>query len=336
MSPTTANECPICGNSAQFLPTHGADLSHIICSRCGEFKIDGGTEAHFIRNQEYSRNTRINISSWIFEHQGFEIKADDLEFLVNIKTPLLDEKANKLLSLLVNDNPIAGKLFSLEGNKLAALFHRRKANPEIYQQLITQLENKKNSSKYLAASWAFDYDEFCFILHDYLCEQLGYVNSVDLLSNRWMITPLGWGHIEELKTFNPQSKIAFVAMSFNPNMNTLFTQAIEPAIISAGYEPLRIDKHEHNNKIDDEIIASIRKSKFVVCDFTGQRGGVYFESGYTLGFGLRVIWTCRKDEIEQIHFDNRQYNFLLWEEGKLEDFKKALQNRIEATIGRPS
>lgn len=335
MNSNETKTCPICGNNAQFIPTSGADFSYIICLRCGEFKIDGRTVAHFL-NEKYSRYIRHNISSWIYEHQQIRIKAESVDFLVNLKSPTLDEKANKLLSLLIKDNPIAGKLFSLEVDHFNALFYRRKTNREIYQQLITQLEAGKKSSKYLAVSWASDYDEFCFILYDYLSEQLGYIDGGDLLSNKWMITPSGWEHIERLKTLNPQSNIAFVAMSFDPNMNFLFTKAIKPAIIDAGYEDLRIDKYEHNNKIDDEIIAGIRRSKFVVCDFTGQRSGVYFESGYSLGFGLQVIWTCKKDEIDKIHFDNRQYNFLLWEEDKLEDFKKALQNRIEATIGKPN
>jgi len=36
----------------------------------------------------------------------------------------------------------------------------------------------------------------------------------------------------------------------------------------------------------------------------------------------------------KIHFDNRQHYFVVWEEGKLDEFRRALQNRIEATIGR--
>lgn len=41
---------------------------------------------------------------------------------------------------------------------------------------------------------------------------------------------------------------------------------------------------EHANKIDDEIIAEIRRSAFLVADFTGQRQNVYFETG------LRSVW----------------------------------------------
>ncbi len=109
--------------------------------------------------------------------------------------------------------------------------------------------------------------------------------------------------------------------------------AIEAGIRSSGYEPLRIDRKEHNNKIDDEIVAGIRRSKFLVADFTGHRGGVYFETGFATGLGLPVIWLCRQDELEKTHFDTRQYNFIVWEADKLAELSKALQNRIEATIG---
>ena len=35
----------------------------------------------------------------------------------------------------------------------------------------------------------------------------------------------------------------------------------------------------------DRIIAQIRASKFVVADFTRNRGGVYYEAGFALGLG---------------------------------------------------
>ena len=50
--------------------------------------------------------------------------------------------------------------------------------------------------------------------------------------------------------------------------------------------------------------------------------------------GLPVIWLCRKDALAQVHFDNRQYNFILWTEDNLGDLERALKNRIKATIGR--
>ncbi len=87
---------------------------------------------------------------------------------------------------------------------------------------------------------------------------------------------------------------------------------------------------EHNGKIDDLIIAEIRKSGLLVADFTKQRGGVYFEAGFAMGLGIPVIWTCRSDDVEKLNFDTRQYNHIIWTDA--DDLKKKLQLRIEASI----
>jgi nucleoside 2-deoxyribosyltransferase len=137
-----------------------------------------------------------------------------------------------------------------------------------------------------------------------------------------------------MRAGTPESQIGFCAMWFADDIKSLWTEAIQPAIRAAGFEAKRIDLHEHSNRIDDEIVAMIRRSRFLVADFTGQRGGVYFEAGYALGLGLRVIWLCREDELNNIHFDTRQYNFIVWKAGEYADLAKRLQNRIEATLGR--
>lgn len=93
-----------------------------------------------------------------------------------------------------------------------------------------------------------------------------------------------------------------------------------------------IRKKEHGNKIDDEIIAEIRRSAFLVADFTGHRQNVYFETGFAIGLGLQVVWTCRKDEIEKLHFLIRQYNCLAWEDGA--QLAEPLRLRIKTMFGR--
>jgi len=147
------------------------------------------------------------------------------------------------------------------------------------------------------------------------------------------ISPKGWAYIDSLRRGNPQSQTGFIAMWFDPSMNEL-RRFLASAIQNAGFEPLRIDQKQHNNKIDDEIVAAIRRSKFLVADLTNHRGGVYFEAGFAMGLSLPVIWTCRHDYLKETHFDTRQYNFIVWTEDRLPDLEKALQNRIEATIGR--
>ena len=102
-----------------------------------------------------------------------------------------------------------------------------------------------------------------------------------------------------------------------------------------GYEPLRIDRKEHINKIDDEIIAEIRRSRFLVADFTqgesGARGGVYYEAGFAHGLNIPVIFTCQENAIGKVHFDTRQYNHITWKTP--EELQARLAQRISATIG---
>jgi len=134
---------------------------------------------------------------------------------------------------------------------------------------------------------------------------------------QYTVTMDGWNRIEELRTSGRSLTQCFVAMAFRKDTDSIWGNVIEPAIKEAGYKPLRIDREHHVNRIDDEIIAQIRRSRFMVADFTLQRGGVYFESGMMHGLGRKVIWMCHEDEIksqEGLHFDIRQFNFLTYSE----------------------
>ena len=137
---------------------------------------------------------------------------------------------------------------------------------------------------------------------------------------------------ESSKT-TPQTAQAFIAMWFDPSMDGVYENGIRPAIEAAGYTPLRIDQKEHNNKIDDEIIAEIRRSRFVVADFThgddGVRGSVYYEAGFAYGLDIPVIYLSR--EGSDLAFDTRQYAHIMWKD--TDELSDQLQNRILAVIG---
>jgi hypothetical protein len=154
-------------------------------------------------------------------------------------------------------------------------------------------------------------------------------------TKEYNITPQGYLRLEDIAKKPVDSKQAFVAMWFDDSMGEAYENGIAPGIRDAGYEPVRIDGKEHNNKIDDEIIAEIRRSRFLVADFTqgetGARGGVYYEAGFAHGLNIPVIFTCRKDVIDKVHFDTRQYNHIAWETH--EELSKRLSQRISATIG---
>jgi nucleoside 2-deoxyribosyltransferase len=121
-------------------------------------------------------------------------------------------------------------------------------------------------------------------------------------------------------------------MWFNDDMEQVYEEGIKPAIERAGFAPMLIKNKQRANKIDDEIIAEIRRSAFLVADFTGHRQNVYFETGFAIGLARQPIWTCRKNEIKHLHFDIRQYNCIDWE--NTAELARRLQLRIEALFGR--
>ncbi len=145
------------------------------------------------------------------------------------------------------------------------------------------------------------------------------------------VTVKGWSEIDASRLADPSNPKAFVAMWFSDKLTGVFENGIKPAIEGPGFQAVRVDALHHNDKIDDRIIAEIRESRFLVADFTGQRGGVYFEAGYAMGLGLPVIWLCREDDIGTVHFDTRQYNHIVWKES--DDLREKLSLRIRATVG---
>ena len=134
---------------------------------------------------------------------------------------------------------------------------------------------------------------------------------------------------------NADTSQAFVAMWFDGSMKDVRVKGIMPGIEDAGYKPYLVDDDKLADKIDDKIISEIRNSRFLVADFThgpkGARGGVYFEAGFALGFGIPVIFCCRADQIDDVHFDTRQYNHILWTTP--EELRARLADRIGASLG---
>ena len=185
-----------------------------------------------------------------------------------------------------------------------------------------------------AWSESTEWDEVAFLL-DYLRSEDLIVGS--FLANgggKVRVTVKGYDRIAERAT-NPDRAQAFVAMWFDDEMESVYKTGIEPAVKQAGYRPMRIDRKPDVVKIDDEILAEIRRSRFLVADMThgesGPRGGVYFEAGFALGLGLPLLYSCRSDKFDEIHFDTRQYYHIKW--NTPEELRGELVNRICAIVG---
>ena len=180
------------------------------------------------------------------------------------------------------------------------------------------------------ASWSY-YPEDAIALAEHLVSERAIEKRGPEGDDRYRLTVKGHFLADEMADRRALTSQCFVAMWFSKVVQEVFTDAIEPAIRAAGYEAMRIDRSQHANKINDEIIAEIRRSSFLVADFTGHRGGVYYEAGFAHGLGKRVLFTCRKDDLKNLHFDVRQYNTIEWEQPG--DLLPQLQNRILAVFG---
>ncbi len=281
--------------------------SFYFCPRCGMVKCD----SVFWRRISgvLSDYQKANACGWIRENEGYILQDQDVEFIKNIPTPTVEEKANKLLLYLVRNWPRPGEKIEI-------------------------LETEKAKvNEYLGVTWSASIDEYYYLVHKYLDDFNGFIRKV--ATTICEITPAGWEHITTLQAPNSESNIAFVAMRFSDEMKKIFYDVIRPAVLNCGFEPLIMFEKNHINKIDDEIIAGINKSRFLIADFTDQNQGAYYEAGFARGLGLKVISTCDKAEVDagKLHFDTRQYRTILWEKDKINAFEKELQDCIEANIG---
>jgi hypothetical protein len=302
--------CPVCQHStASRNQSKSKDDNYAYsCINCGDFLIHRHAE---INLKKYTED-RWKAAAWIRQNQPSIVTADTVEAWQAIVVPSLEARALKALRWLSNEYP-SGVPFQIE---------------KLYR---THNETGKweAANPFMSVAWCRDTDDANYLISQVLNDELGWLNWQ---TNVFFISPRGWLQLEGIgKT---DSQIGFCAMWFNDEVKTLWTECIEPAIRDAGYEPLRIDGKQHNNKIDDEIIASIRQSKFVISDLTGNRGGVYYEAGFAHGLGLPVIFMCRESEEDNPHFDIRQYNTIFWTPEILTEKRKDLMNRIIATIGK--
>jgi nucleoside 2-deoxyribosyltransferase len=180
-------------------------------------------------------------------------------------------------------------------------------------------------------TYAEDEDRWKFVVWQLREDKLIDMDNTNTLI---IVTPRGWNRVADIErgTAALLYKQAFVAMWFDGYMDQAWESGFKSGIEEdTGFKAVRVDLKEHNEKICDVIIAEIRKSSFLVADFTGNRGGVYYEAGFAKGLGIPVIFTCQKGEWEKhLHFDTRQYNHIIWENP--EDLKIKLKNRMRATI----
>ncbi len=292
--------CKVCRRSAIEIDSsdHGSEF-RLKCERCGEFTIRSSARG---RLANLSLQQIAKLSGWIFQQNSKgsnpTINRDTVGWVINQPLLPIRDRINGFLREAIKHQSRLGSSFDV------------------------------NEPRFIAATYSQDFAEV-----EYLSKVLiskGMIGRPTLDSPHEILFK-GYDAIDSFIRKNEPSGTGFVAMSFSNHLYEVYESGIKVGIMNAGYDPIRVDNVEHTNRIDDEIIVQIKESDFVVADLTEQNRGVYFEAGFALGLDLPVIWTCRKDDMESLHFDIRQFNTISWE--SKEDLAERLKNRIESVVG---
>lgn len=298
MPPT--GQCPVCHQNVETVGRldGGADRIDVECRLCGNYILTGTA---LVLVDDVTEDDKAKFRGWVYDQNKLGappiISSETLKRIKALRPPSFLEKADRLLLELVSRTTRFGQRIS--------------PGPEL-----------------IAPIYGMNNQEVAYVKES--LEEKGHLKRLPG-GGEFRVTPAGYIRADELKAQRNSYTQGFVAMWFSEDLREAYDKGFAKAIWAAGYDPVRIDRIEHADKIDDAIVAEIRRSRFVVTDFTGHRGGVYFEAGFALGLGIPVIWTCRKDDFAGLHFDIRQYNCIDWED--VQDLALRLQVRIEALLG---
>jgi hypothetical protein len=289
-------QCPLCRENSGTSPEPKSFMRDIDCQNCGKYQL----VAQVKRELDEDHETAVYLGSWVYSQNRLGA------------TPHIDSQVLTSFRTYVRPHVLKRAELYL-GQAIRLLDGRLTGRVDISHPTLR------------VASWSL-YREDLRALAYYLIE-LGAI-SKDPNSENYQLVAKAHVLNEQWANTRAATSQVFVAMWFDPQMKDPYEQGFEIAINGAGYSALRIDRKKHDGKIDDQIIAEIRRSAFVVADFSGHRGGVYYEAGFAHGLGRRVIFTCKRADIDKLHFDVRQYNTVLW--ATTNEIVAPLQNRILA------
>lgn len=300
MNSADTDLCEVCTKEKAETRPVTFDGVHQACPRCGEFKLSG--TAGSVLRRGVGEAKRALLSGWVRDQNNSGA-------IPMITTAVLDNVLQR------SPPPVAERAFAL----------LREAERGL-QTLGARFDI--NEPRFLAATYSANKNDVLFLVRT--LKDHGYMD-LRTMDGGCEILPMGYMKLDELRSQKSSSAQGFVAMWFDDGLADAYENGIQTGVFNAGYNPLRIDRVEHVNRIDDEIIRQINASRFVVADFTGHRGGVYFEAGYALGRDIPVFWMCRKSDMPHLHFDIRQFNCIDWEQPQ--DLAVRLTARIEAVLG---
>ena len=302
MTQSLIDKCPVCENEG--ISSSGdshRDIYVINCPRCGNYRITRQCRTN-LPNEDFSKRQRMNASSKIRQDGNVILTTEnDSQFFNTPNMPVLD-RMDKILLWLEK---------KVDEGETATIIN------------IADLSLQ-------AMSWSIDAKEFEYLLR--LLVKRDLIEDALFRNRTISITFKGWERLEKLRVINTDSAQGFIAMPFKEEFFIKYDTILAPSIEKAGYRPHKVDNREYNDKIDDEVILQIRRSRFIVADLTDGNPNVYFELGFAEGCGLPSFQICKDGT--NMQFDRRQYNTIFWGKESDEETKNKLAARIEAVLGR--
>lgn len=330
MSEEKTIACELCGGEAEWGGPSNGDSTNIICGACGAYAVSGQWRAgRMVDHLEEPDRVRLRavVRRDTDEHgrcrevittKGWRQVMARHDGPTDALTQM-----ERLLVLLAERAPFYGAVSAIDSTAAMAVraYLPRMPKGDVFNSVLSTVGTE------------------------------GYITHVGGLPK---LTHKGWTAAQSARKTMRSGNQAFVAMWFHGDMDALFDQAFDPALRACGYAPFRVDREQHNNKIDDEIIANIRKSRLFVGDLSGMRPNVFYEAGFAHGLGVPVLLTCNESyagafvhaspdcsgdvplaekkpwfkQVADSAFDIRQYLILPW--ATPAELAVKLENRIRA------
>ncbi len=134
----------------------------------------------------------------------------------------------------------------------------------------------------------------------------------------------------------------FIASAFDwDDVDAIYDKVVKKLLREMDIQPLRVNRTEHNDDIDDKIMELLDASDLCIADLTYARPSVYYEAGYAFASGKPVIYIARGDHSRprdddehgnrKIHFDLQMKNIIWWTSPN-EAFRQRLKSRLNHVL----
>ncbi len=299
--------CRICGNQVKTPTARRADdTAAVSCWTCGDYEIV--PDAYLLLHRIYTEQKRYILSG----------RARMSVIETGVIHRFTVEEVDAMVTMQLRDTTFSESALSVMR----------------YLSVLRPGEMARLSQTDYPVGYCKTFAELRFVIDQlYRSGLLSLLDPVDITVLTVGLTGQGWQWLDQ-QIKEGSGVQAFVAMSFSPAMAPV-EAALRAGILAAGYNPALVKDREFADGIIDRVYVEIRRSHFVVADFTKNNNGAYLEAGFGLGLGLRVIGTCEASQLDpgnknRVHFDVRGMNIIGWKRDNLADLTLRLKQRILA------